>query len=178
MNSLETKRIVHAIAQAVADIKRRLNTNTAIFSVSLLVVCITAYVTWRHDKSLEKLTILASDNYKKILETRATQDAQDQVVVHYIQDTITAINKLQADNPNIQVPKAPPIRLPGQRPPTANELTRPAIERPPPPSPTATSAPTPHAGGPPAKKKVRRALARRRNLGGNAGSTRLAEKNG
>jgi hypothetical protein len=153
MSEQETRTIVGKINEAVEKIRARMNYNTIIFIVILSVSCATAWVTWRHDKSLDRLTVLASDNYRKILETRAQQDAQDQITVHYIQDTITAINKLQRDNPSVKVPKAPEIRLPNVPPPTSRELERP--------QPVATPSPTPQpAASHSLKKKARRTLSR------------------
>jgi hypothetical protein len=126
VTSDETKDAVMWIKGALGEIKRRLNRNSAVYFAALIIACLTAYVTWRHDKALDRLALLASDNYKKIIEFRARQDAQDTVIVNYIQDTVTAMNKLQQDNQQkIKVPKAPNIRLPNAPPPTASDLERP-----------------------------------------------------
>lgn len=135
------------LVRAIRNVSKVAKSTCGIALFTLLVLCGMVYVTWRHDKSLDKLAILASANYQKIVQFRATQDAQDLIVVHYIQDTITAINKLQRDNSDprelqargLKVPKAPELRLPNAPAPTAHDLERPTWKSaPPPPAPEPT----------------------------------------
>jgi len=117
---------VHETAEVVYSISRVVKWTCGITILTLIIVGGMVYVTYRHDRALDKLAVLASENFKKVVEVRARQDANDSIVVHYIQDTITAINKLQHDNADpkeiqkrgLKVPKAPELRPPNVPAPT------------------------------------------------------------
>lgn len=146
MTSEETRNIVFATARVVSSISHVAIAVCWVTCATLFAVTGLMYVTWRHDKALDRLAVLASDNYKKVLEFRAKQDAQDLIVVNYIQDTITLINKLQSDNSDpkqiqkrgLKVPKGVEIRLPNVPAPTLGDFERPL-------TPTPAPAPTPRA---------------------------------
>ena len=103
-------RSVHEILHS-ARIHRRIN--TALLVASILMLSVGLWIGFSNNKAIKRIaltaTVTATNNANAIAQIKANQDAYRQQYLTYIQDMITAMNKLQEDNRSIglKVPKAP-----------------------------------------------------------------------
>jgi hypothetical protein len=130
MKTPETKMIIHHIDKLVAQIWRRVNINSFMYALTVLVVLWLVVMTVRLQKQQNASLILSSDNYKMVLNNSSRMDARDKEYLDYIKRMVETWDKLQHDNPKLLVPKAPKERPVGLPPLTEKEMTRPKYEHP------------------------------------------------
>jgi hypothetical protein len=126
------------IEDGVARIRWRLRLNTFIFGITGLVGLLTAGVAIglifqgrTLSQQSQRNYLLAESSLRESAKANARLEASDSLYMNYIKTTVGQIlDKLQKDNPQINVPKAPELRPPGLPLVNESDLERPKSERP------------------------------------------------
>ena len=112
MTPEEFKSITTQFEDGVRKLINRININTWIFSITLIIVSI---ILWRLilvSRAFTETAILTTQNAVNIAAVKTTQELNQQVILNYIKEQIEAMNKLQSDNSDPEIVKRRGLKVP------------------------------------------------------------------